>query len=142
MLLEMPSYCNMQSVPALQSISDLSYLSFCYSGSSVTSAFVSLTAAKFKPLTISMSSAALSYTAKMFIPMILYDFCLLPAQFCLSPYQFCNPTHTKTKDENDNKNCTLKPSCCSSQTQKDKLITSMTFIIRTGRLNRELMSQC
>jgi hypothetical protein len=29
-----------------------------------------------------MSGFALSYTANMFILMILYDVCLLPAQFC------------------------------------------------------------
>jgi hypothetical protein len=29
-----------------------------------------------------MSGLALSYTANMFILMILHDFCLLPAQFC------------------------------------------------------------
>jgi hypothetical protein len=30
----------------------------------------------------SMSGFALSYTTNMIIPMILLDFCLLPAQFC------------------------------------------------------------
>jgi hypothetical protein len=30
----------------------------------------------------SMSGFTLPYTADMFIPMILYDFCLSPAQFC------------------------------------------------------------
>jgi hypothetical protein len=43
---------------------------------------VSLTIAKFKPLIFSMSGFALSYTANMFILMILYDFCLSPAQYC------------------------------------------------------------
>jgi hypothetical protein len=45
---------------------------------------LSLTATKFKPHAIStcMSGFALSYAANMFILMILYDFCLLPAQFC------------------------------------------------------------
>jgi hypothetical protein len=33
-----------------------------------------------KPLKISMSGFALSYTANMFILVILFDFCLLPAQ--------------------------------------------------------------
>jgi hypothetical protein len=37
---------------------------------------------KFKPLIFSMSGFALSCTANMFILMILYDFCLLPAQVC------------------------------------------------------------
>jgi hypothetical protein len=36
----------------------------------------------FKPLTLSMSGFALSYTVNVFILMILYDFCVLPAQFC------------------------------------------------------------
>jgi hypothetical protein len=40
-----------------------------------------LTTAKFKPLISSMSGFTLSHTANMFILMILYDFCLLPAQF-------------------------------------------------------------
>jgi hypothetical protein len=40
---------------------------------------VSLTTAKFKPLIFSVSGFALSYTANMFIPMILYDFGLLSA---------------------------------------------------------------
>jgi hypothetical protein len=43
---------------------------------------VSLTTAKFNPIIFSMSGFALSYTANMFILMILYDFCLSPAQLC------------------------------------------------------------
>jgi hypothetical protein len=43
---------------------------------------VSMTTAKFKPLTFYMSGFAFSYTTNMFILIILYDFCLLPAQFC------------------------------------------------------------
>jgi hypothetical protein len=54
----------------------------CYNGSLVTWTVVSLTTAKFKPLVFSMSGFTLSYIANMFILMILYDFCLLPAQFC------------------------------------------------------------
>jgi hypothetical protein len=54
----------------------------CYNGSLVTWTIVSLTTAKFKPLTFSMSGFTFSYTANMFILTILYDFCLLPAQFC------------------------------------------------------------
>jgi hypothetical protein len=42
---------------------------------------VSLTNAKFKPLLLSMSGFALSYTTNMFILMTLYDLCLSPAQF-------------------------------------------------------------
>jgi hypothetical protein len=38
-------------------------------------------AAKFKPLIFCMFSYTLSYCANMFILIILYDFCLLPAQF-------------------------------------------------------------
>jgi hypothetical protein len=34
-----------------------------------------------KPLTFLISGVALFYTANMFILVILYDFCLLPAQF-------------------------------------------------------------
>jgi hypothetical protein len=40
-----------------------------------------LTVAKFKPLIFSICGFALSYTANMFILMIVYDFCLLPGQF-------------------------------------------------------------
>jgi hypothetical protein len=52
----------------------------CYNGNLATWTFISLmTTTKFKPLIFSMSGFALSYTANMFILMILYDFCLLPA---------------------------------------------------------------
>jgi hypothetical protein len=54
----------------------------CYNGSLVTWTVAILTTAKFKPLIFSVSGFALSYTADMFILMILYDLCLLPAQFC------------------------------------------------------------
>jgi hypothetical protein len=55
---------------------------FCYNGSLVTWTAVSLTTAKFIPRIFSMSVFTLSYTANMYILMILYGFCLLPAQFC------------------------------------------------------------
>jgi hypothetical protein len=42
---------------------------------------VGLTTAKFNPLIFSMSGFLFSYTANMFILMILYDFSLIPAQF-------------------------------------------------------------
>jgi hypothetical protein len=42
---------------------------------------VSLTTAKFKPLIFSVSGFSLSYTANMFILMILYALCLSPEQF-------------------------------------------------------------
>jgi hypothetical protein len=54
----------------------------CYNGSLVTWMVVSLTTDKFKPLIFSMSGFTLSYTANVFVLMILYDFSLLPAQFC------------------------------------------------------------
>jgi hypothetical protein len=57
-------------------------LILCYNGRLVTWTVVSLTTAKFKPITFSTSGFALSYADTMFILMILYDFCLLPAQFC------------------------------------------------------------
>jgi hypothetical protein len=53
----------------------------CYNGSVVTWTVVSLTTAKFKSLIFSIYGFTLSYTANTFILMILYDFCLLPAQF-------------------------------------------------------------
>jgi hypothetical protein len=56
--------------------------SLCYNGSLVTWTVVSLTISKFKPFMFSVSGFALSYTANMFILMILYDFCLFRAQFC------------------------------------------------------------
>jgi hypothetical protein len=40
-----------------------------------------MTTAKIKPLIFSVSGFAFSYAANMFMPMILYDLCLLPAQF-------------------------------------------------------------
>jgi hypothetical protein len=52
-----------------------------YNGSLVTWKVASLTTAKFMPLVFSVSDFALFYTVNMFILMILYDFCLLPAQF-------------------------------------------------------------
>jgi hypothetical protein len=54
----------------------------CYNSSLVTWSVMKLTTAKFKPLIFSVSVFILSYTANMFILMILYDFCLFPAQFC------------------------------------------------------------
>jgi hypothetical protein len=48
----------------------------CYNGSLVTWTVVNLTTDKFKPRIFSMSGFALSYTANMFILMMLYDFCL------------------------------------------------------------------
>jgi hypothetical protein len=73
-------YTNPLSAEDLQSRSYLSYL--CYNGSLVTWLVVSLTTAKFNPLIFSMYWFTLSYAANMFILMILYDFCLFPAQFC------------------------------------------------------------
>jgi hypothetical protein len=52
-------------------------LILCYNVSLVTRTVASLTTAKLKPHIFSMS-----YTANMFILMILYDFCFLPSQFC------------------------------------------------------------
>jgi hypothetical protein len=49
----------------------------CYNGKLITWTVLSLTTAKFKPPIFSMSGFALSYTANMFIRMILYDFCLM-----------------------------------------------------------------
>jgi hypothetical protein len=54
----------------------------CYNGSLVIWTVVNLTTAKFKPLIFSMSGFTLSYTANMFILVILYDFYWSPAQFC------------------------------------------------------------
>jgi hypothetical protein len=42
---------------------------------------ISLTAVKFKLRIFSLFGFALCYAANVFIHMILYDFCLLPAQF-------------------------------------------------------------
>jgi hypothetical protein len=53
-----------------------------YNGSLVTWTVISSTTAKYKLLIFSMSGFALSYTANMFILMILYDFSLLPVQCC------------------------------------------------------------
>jgi hypothetical protein len=56
----------------------------CYNGSLVTWTAVSLTTTKFKPLiqVFSMPGFTLSYIANMFILIILYDLCFLPAKFC------------------------------------------------------------
>jgi hypothetical protein len=42
---------------------------------------VNMTAAKFKPLVFPVLGFALSNIANIFVLMILYDFCLLPALF-------------------------------------------------------------
>jgi hypothetical protein len=73
-------YTSPLSVQTLQSRSRLYYLSYATWKLSHLNG-LSLTTTKFKPLISSMSGFALSYTANMFIPMVLYDFCLLPAQF-------------------------------------------------------------
>jgi hypothetical protein len=52
-----------------------------YSISLVTWAVLSLTAAKFKPLIPSEPGFSISYPTNTLILMILYNFCLLPAQF-------------------------------------------------------------
>jgi hypothetical protein len=52
----------------------------CYNGSLVIWKVVSFTI-KVSPLIFSMYGFALSYAMNMFILMIMYDFCLLPAQF-------------------------------------------------------------
>jgi hypothetical protein len=74
-----PHFCRTQSVFAKQIMPSLRIL--CNNGSLVTWTIVSLTTA-FKPLIFSISDFALSYTANLFVLMILYDFCLFPAQFC------------------------------------------------------------
>jgi hypothetical protein len=79
-----PSFCTMykSSVStgfAKQIMSILRILG--YNGSSVTWTVVRLTTAKFKPTVFSMSGFPLSYSVNMLTSMILYDFCLLPAQF-------------------------------------------------------------
>jgi hypothetical protein len=51
-----------------------------YNDSLVIWTVVSLNTTKFKPLIFYMSGFTLSYTANMLILMILYDFCLSPAQ--------------------------------------------------------------
>jgi hypothetical protein len=55
---------------------------FCYNGNLVTWTGVSLTTSKFKSNIFSLSGFTLFYNRNTFILMILYDFCLLPAQFC------------------------------------------------------------
>jgi hypothetical protein len=54
----------------------------CYNDRLVTSTVVSLTAAKFTPHIFPVCFFTFSYTATIFILMILYDICLLPPQFC------------------------------------------------------------
>jgi hypothetical protein len=66
------------SVQALQSRSCLSYLAYATT-TDVTWTVVTWTATKFRPLIFSVSGFALSYTENIFILMIFYDFCLLPA---------------------------------------------------------------
>jgi hypothetical protein len=56
---------------------DHAYLILCYNGSLVTWTVLSSTNAKFVPLIFSVSGFTVSYTANVFILIILYDFCLL-----------------------------------------------------------------
>jgi hypothetical protein len=57
-----------------------------YNSILVTWTFISLTTSKFKPFIFSTSGFTLSYAANVFILMILYDFCLLPAKCCYWSY--------------------------------------------------------
>jgi hypothetical protein len=54
----------------------------CYKGSLVIWTVISLTTPKFTPLIFSISGVTLTYTANMFILMILYKLCLSPTKFC------------------------------------------------------------
>jgi hypothetical protein len=54
---------------------------FRYNGTLVTFTVVRLTTAKFKPLKFTVSDFTFSYTANVFILMILYDLCLLLHNF-------------------------------------------------------------
>jgi hypothetical protein len=56
----------------------------CYNGNLFAWTVVSLTTAKFKPLTFCVPGFTLSYTTNMFILMILYYFCLSPALFSVA----------------------------------------------------------
>jgi hypothetical protein len=59
-----------------------------------------LAVAKFKPLIFSVAVFALSCAVNMFIPMILYDFCFLPAQFCyIIVYIWKVETHVQIADQ-------------------------------------------
>jgi hypothetical protein len=53
--------------------------SFRYNGSLVIRTVANLTAAKFKPLILSTTNFAFSNIENIFVIMILYDYCLLPA---------------------------------------------------------------
>jgi hypothetical protein len=87
------------SLQALQSRSYLSYVPYA-----TTAAYswtvVSLTAAKFKPLIFSTSVFALSYSANIFILMILYDFYLSAASSLVSE-------ETSTEPIPSNGSCTI-----------------------------------
>jgi glucose-6-phosphate-specific signal transduction histidine kinase len=64
------------SIQALWSRLCLILLSLCYDSCLVTWTVVSLTAAKFKPVILSMLGFTLSYIANICADMILYDICL------------------------------------------------------------------
>jgi hypothetical protein len=81
-------YISPLSVQAGNSRSRHILSSSSYNGSLVSWRVVCLTATKFKPLIFSTSGFASSYTANVFILMILYDFCLLPAKFCYKLYRY------------------------------------------------------
>jgi hypothetical protein len=66
--------------------------------------FIHMTAAKFKPLIISVSGFALSNVTNNFIFMILDDLCLLSAWFC---YVIINIWHTKSRMNS----CSWNSSC-------------------------------
>jgi hypothetical protein len=82
MLLKISSFCTTHkpsvSTGITEQIMPILYI-LCYNGKLVTGTVVGLTTAKFKPLISSMSGITLSYTANMFILMILYGFSLFPA---------------------------------------------------------------
>jgi hypothetical protein len=77
------SFCSIHKFPLSPgSKKQIMFISgiLCYNGSLVTWTVISLTAAKFKPLIFPISGFALCYIANIYILMILYDICLLPAQ--------------------------------------------------------------
>jgi hypothetical protein len=53
-----------------------------YNGSLAARTVLSMATAKIKPLIFSVSVFAFAYSANIFLLIILYELCLLPAQFC------------------------------------------------------------
>jgi hypothetical protein len=89
--------------------------SFRYNSSLVTWTVICLTAAKFKPLVFSVMGFALSNGANIFIIMILYDLCLLPASWLIKSKSSQSQSYIATDGRSISKSWCRAPSGAHDQ---------------------------